>query len=141
MVNGSNPSPYSMSAGSSSKAGLEDALFKPGSSSALSSRAEKRKANTFAARRHRQNRLDKIAELESALKAIQLERDAPKVQVAKLEGGTQVLKDIVGGRKVETSWHIGMVSIALYHIDLVQFESNSNSSQTMSVDGDHEPVL
>ena len=79
VVYGSNPSPHPMSAGSSSKAGSEDVLFKPGSSSALSSRAEKRKANTLAASLYRQNRLDKIAELESALKATQLERDALEV--------------------------------------------------------------
>ena len=98
-----NPAPQSMSAGSSSKSGLEDVSSKPGSSSASSSRVEKRKANTLAARRYRQNRLDKVSELESALKATQLERDALKVQVAMLQGETQALREIVGGARVENS--------------------------------------
>jgi Basic region leucine zipper len=92
-----NPTPDSVSAGSTSKSSLKDICSKPGSSSASSSRVEKRKANTLAARRYRQNRLDKVAELESALKATQLERDALKVQVAKLQGETRVLKDLVRG--------------------------------------------
>lgn len=93
-----NPAPESVSACSSSKASPEDVSSKPGSSSASSSRVEKRKANTLAARRYRQNRLNKLAELESELKATQLERDALKVQVAKLQGETQVLKDLVRSR-------------------------------------------
>ena len=102
-----NPAPDSVSAGSKSKSGSEDVSSKPESSSASSSRIEKRKANTLAARRYRQNRLNKVAELDSALKATQLERDALKVQVAKLQGETQVLRDLVrrwGKREVgETS--------------------------------------
>jgi Basic region leucine zipper len=94
-----NPTPDSVSAGSRSKSIPEEvSSFKPGSNSASSSRVEKRKANTLAARRYRQQRLDKVAELESALKATQHERDALKVQVAKLQGETQVLKDLVRGR-------------------------------------------
>lgn len=96
----SNPSPLPRSTSSNSKQGLEGALSKAESSSAMSSRVEKRKANTLAARRYRQNRLDKVAELESALKATQLERDALKVQVAKLEGETRVLREIVGQRRM-----------------------------------------
>jgi hypothetical protein len=92
-----NPTPDSVSAGSTSKSSPEDISPKPGSSSTSSSRVEKRKANTLAARRYRQNRLDKVAELESALKVTELERDALKMQVAKLEGETQVLKDLVRG--------------------------------------------
>lgn len=102
MVYSSNPSPHPLPAGSSSHSGSAGVSSKPGSNSTLNSRIEKRKANTLAARRYRQSRLDKLAELESALKATQLERDALKVQVAKLEGETQVLKDMVGGRRVET---------------------------------------
>ena len=94
-----NPTPDSVSAGSRPKSNPEDVSSKPGSSSASSSRVEKRKANTLAARRYRQNRLDKIAGLESALRATQLERDALKVQVAKLQGETQVLKDLVAGER------------------------------------------
>ena len=91
-------SPHPLPAKSKFNPGLEGALSKPDSSSAMSSRVEKRKANTLAARRYRQNRLDKVAGLESALKATQLERDALKVQVAKLEGETQVLREIIGER-------------------------------------------
>lgn len=95
-----NPTPDSVSAGSRLKSSPEDVSFKPGSSSASSSRVEKRTANTLAARRYRQKRLDKVAELESALEATQLERDTLKVQVAKLQGENEVLKDLVlgGGR-------------------------------------------
>jgi Basic region leucine zipper len=92
-----NPTPDSLSASSRSKSSHENVSSKPGSSSASSSRVEKRKANTLAARRYRQNRLEKFAELESALKATERERDALKVQVAKLQGENQVLKDLVRG--------------------------------------------
>ena len=101
--------PDSVSAGSRAKSSPEGVSSKPGSSSASSSRVEKRKANTLAARRYRQNRLDKVAELESALKATQLERDALKVQVAKLQGETQVLKDLVRGER-EGMKHPGILA-------------------------------
>jgi len=92
-----NPTPDSVSDSSRSKSSPEDVSPQPGSSSVSSSRHEKRKANTLAARRYRQKRLDKVAELEAALKATQLERDALKVQVAKLQGETEVLKELVRG--------------------------------------------
>ena len=60
------------------------------------SKIEKRKANTLAARRYRQTKLDKMAELESALKAMQDERNSAREQIAKLQGENQVLRDIVG---------------------------------------------
>jgi len=75
----------------------EDISPKPRLRSASKSRVEKRQANTLAARRYRRNRLDKVADLESALRATQLERDALIVQVAKLQGETQALKDLVRG--------------------------------------------
>ncbi|MCJ1318503.1 hypothetical protein MMC15_003833 [Xylographa vitiligo] len=80
----------------SSKASVDDTSSKPGSSCAARSRIEKRKANTLAARRYRQNRVDMISQVESALKVTQQERDALKVQLAKLQGENQVLKDLVG---------------------------------------------
>jgi len=90
-------SPHS-SPSSLSKSSPEDTTSKSGSASVSSkSREEKRKANTLAARRYRQNRLDKMTELEEALKEVQRERDALKVKVAKLEGENQVLKDLVRG--------------------------------------------
>ena len=67
------------------------------STSTSASRIEKRRANTLAARRYRQARLDEVSNLKAELKETQLERDALKVQVAKLQGETQVLKDLVRG--------------------------------------------
>lgn len=90
-----DPTPDSVSASSKSKSSPKDISSTPDSNAASNSRIEKRKANTLAARRYRQKRLDKVAELEAALKETQLERDALKMQIAKLEGETRVLKDLV----------------------------------------------
>ena len=98
-VSSSDPSPHPPPASSIFSPGARGMSSETGSSSKLNSRNEKRKANTLAARRYRQNRLDKAAELESVLKATQLERDELKMRVAKLEGETQVLKDIVAGKR------------------------------------------
>ncbi|KAI9811070.1 MAG: hypothetical protein M1827_005652 [Pycnora praestabilis] len=92
-----DPATDSVPAGSKTKSSPKNISIEPGSSSVSRSRVEKRKANTLAARRYRQNRLDKVAELESALKATQLERAALQVQVAKLQGENLVLKDLVRG--------------------------------------------
>jgi len=93
-----NATPESASISSRSKSSPDEESSKPAlSSSSSSARVEKRKANTLAARRYRQKRLDKVTELELALKATELERDALKVQVAKLQGETQVLKDLARG--------------------------------------------
>jgi hypothetical protein len=56
---------------------------------------EKRKLNTLAARRYRQKRVDQMSSLESALKEVERERDALKVRVAKLEGETEILKQLL----------------------------------------------
>ena len=96
-----DPTPDSVSASSKPKTSPKDMYSNPGSNSASSSRVEKRKANTLAARRYRQKRLDRVAELESALKETQLERDALKTQLAKLEGETQVLRNLVRSDWVE----------------------------------------
>lgn len=90
-----NPTPESTSAVSMSKSSPESASLQPESSSSSLSRVEKRRANTLAARRYRQKRLDRVAELEAALEETQRERDALKVRVAKLEGETEVLKGLV----------------------------------------------
>jgi len=91
-----------ISAAPSSKSGSEaassnhrDTSSNPDSRSSSQPRIEKRKANTLAARRYRQNRLDKLTTLEAELKATQDERDALKVQVARLQGETEVLRDMV----------------------------------------------
>lgn len=90
-----NPAPDCVSPRSTTKPSPKDTSPNPGSNSTSKSRAEKRKANTLAARRYRQKRLDRVSELEAALKDTQLERDALKMQLAKLEGETRVLRDLV----------------------------------------------
>jgi hypothetical protein len=63
------------------------------------SRIEKRKLNTLAARRYRQKRVDQMNGLEAALKETQLERDALKVRVARLEGEAEILRQLLQARK------------------------------------------
>ncbi|MCJ1295598.1 hypothetical protein MMC34_007161 [Xylographa carneopallida] len=93
-----NPMISNVSATSRPKVSMEGASSVPESSSASRSRIEKRTANTLAARRYRQNRLNMISELELLLKATQQERDALKIQLARLQGENQVLKDLVDRR-------------------------------------------
>ncbi|RDW81535.1 bZIP transcription factor JlbA/IDI-4 [Aspergillus mulundensis] len=59
------------------------------------SRIAKRQLNTMAARRYRQRKLDKVAQLEEELAAIKRERDELKMRVSKLEGETEVLRSMV----------------------------------------------
>jgi len=54
--------------------------------------------NTLAARRYRQKRVDQISTLELQLKEVQAERDALKVRVARLEGESEVLKQLLKER-------------------------------------------
>ncbi|OCK85990.1 hypothetical protein K432DRAFT_285617, partial [Lepidopterella palustris CBS 459.81] len=61
------------------------------------SRIEKRKQNTLAARRYRQKRVDQMSNLEAALEQTQLERDALKFRVARLEGEVETLKRMLPG--------------------------------------------
>ena len=60
--------------------------------------AEQRRANTLAARRYRRNRVEKIAHLESSLKAMELERDELRKQVAHLQGENRGLRSAMQGR-------------------------------------------
>ena len=62
-------------------------------------RITKRRLNTLAARRYRQKRLDHISELEAELKKTQDERDALKVRVARLEGETELMRQLLRARK------------------------------------------
>lgn len=57
-----------------------------------SSRVEKRRLNTLAARRCRQRRADRMQGLEAELEAVRKERDELKLRVSKLEGETEALK-------------------------------------------------
>ncbi|KAL1598631.1 hypothetical protein SLS60_007771 [Paraconiothyrium brasiliense] len=63
-----------------------------------SARVEKRKANTMAARRYRQKRVDQMNTLESQLKDTQTERDALKVRCARLEGEVETLRAMLAAK-------------------------------------------
>ncbi|KAJ6113557.1 hypothetical protein N7523_006874 [Penicillium sp. IBT 18751x] len=60
-----------------------------------SSRVEKRRLNTLAARRCRQRRLDRVKSLEDELEAMRKERDELRLRCSKLEGETEALKGLL----------------------------------------------
>ncbi|KAJ5587089.1 uncharacterized protein N7459_002854 [Penicillium hispanicum] len=60
-----------------------------------SSRVEKRRLNTLAARRSRQRRVDRMKSLEDELESVRRERDELRLRVSKLEGETEALKGLV----------------------------------------------
>ncbi|KAF2124940.1 hypothetical protein P153DRAFT_360585 [Dothidotthia symphoricarpi CBS 119687] len=62
-------------------------------------RVEKRKANTLAARRYRQKRVDQMSGLESELKDVKTERDDLKVRCARLEGEVETLRALLKAQK------------------------------------------
>ncbi|KAJ4409977.1 hypothetical protein N0V82_009345 [Gnomoniopsis sp. IMI 355080] len=55
----------------------------------------KRQRNTIAARKYRQKRLDRIQELEDALKAVTGERDELKLRLARQEAETAALREMM----------------------------------------------
>ena len=57
--------------------------------------ALKRHRNTLAARKYRQKRLDRIAELEMALDAMTRERDELRLRLARQEAETSTLKEML----------------------------------------------
>ncbi|KAF2026358.1 hypothetical protein EK21DRAFT_74376, partial [Setomelanomma holmii] len=63
------------------------------------SKIEKRRANTMAARRYRQKRVDQMTTLESELKEIKTERDDLKVRCARLEGEVETLRALLHARQ------------------------------------------
>lgn len=63
------------------------------------SKIEKRKANTMAARRYRQKRVDQMSTLESELKDVKTERDDLKVRCARLEGEVETLRALLQARQ------------------------------------------
>lgn len=75
------------------------ASTKASASAADSSRIEKRKANTLAARRYRQKRVDQVTGLEAELKEVKAERDDMKVRCAKLEGEVEALRALLRAQK------------------------------------------
>ncbi|KAJ6108897.1 bZIP transcription factor bZIP-1 [Penicillium capsulatum] len=60
-----------------------------------SSRVEKRRLNTLAARRCRQRRVDRMKTLEDELESIRRERDELRLRVSKLEGETEAMRGLL----------------------------------------------
>jgi hypothetical protein len=60
-----------------------------------SSRIEKRKLNTLAARRCRQRRADRLKSVEDELELVRKERDELRLRVSKLEGETEALRGLL----------------------------------------------
>ncbi|KAH0489462.1 hypothetical protein TgHK011_009890 [Trichoderma gracile] len=60
--------------------------------------AIKRQRNTMAARKYRQKRLDRIADLERALSDIACERDELKPRLARREAEVEALREVLGRR-------------------------------------------
>lgn len=91
---------------SHSRASTPSSASPPGNSRAGAGRASKRDAedpdvvvkrqrNTIAARKYRQKRLDRIQELEDALKAVTGERDDLKLRLARQEAETAALREMM----------------------------------------------
>ncbi|PTB65767.1 hypothetical protein BBK36DRAFT_1169461 [Trichoderma citrinoviride] len=60
--------------------------------------AIKRQRNTMAARKYRQKRLDRIADLERALSDMAGERDELKLKLARREAEVEALREVLGKR-------------------------------------------
>lgn len=60
--------------------------------------AIKRQRNTMAARKYRQKRLDRIADLERALSDVACERDELKLKLARREAEVDALREVLGRR-------------------------------------------
>jgi septin family protein len=98
----SSPSGHQSLAGSSSTTGDHSAAASaaglsrtPQSTEHEDARSRRRERNTLAARKYRQKRLDRIAELEQALMQVTRERDDLKVQLARQESETKILKEVL----------------------------------------------
>jgi len=59
----------------------------------------KRQRNTMAARRYRQRRLDRLAELEKKLEEMTSERDDLRVKLARREAECGALREVLGSKK------------------------------------------
>jgi len=57
--------------------------------------ALKRQRNTAAARKYRQKRIDRIAELEEAVDQLKSERDELRIKLARQEAETAALKEML----------------------------------------------
>ncbi|KAJ5782603.1 hypothetical protein N7457_004377 [Penicillium paradoxum] len=91
------PAPVSASFSSPTASNGDDVL-----SRVDSSRVEKRKLNTLAARRCRQRRVDRMKDLEGELEKVRKERDELRLRCSKLEGETDALKGLLTRRNRDT---------------------------------------
>jgi len=91
------PAPVSTSLSSPATSQGDDAL-----SRVDSSRVEKRKLNTLAARRCRQRRVDRMKDLEAELEKVRKERDDWRLRCSKLEGETDALKGLLTRKNQDT---------------------------------------
>ncbi|KAJ5098175.1 hypothetical protein N7532_005176, partial [Penicillium argentinense] len=93
----SNLSPASQNSGSVSTSRSSPAISQGDDALTRvdSSRVEKRRLNTLAARRCRQRRVDRMKSLEDELKSVRRERDELRLKVSKLEGETDALKGLL----------------------------------------------
>ncbi|KAJ5458048.1 hypothetical protein N7475_009436 [Penicillium sp. IBT 31633x] len=91
------PAPVSTSFSSPATSNGDDAL-----SRVDSSRVEKRKLNTLAARRCRQRRMDRMKDLEAELEKVRKERDDLRLRCSKLEGETDALKGLLTRKSKDT---------------------------------------
>ncbi len=61
--------------------------------------ALKRERNTLAARKHRQKRLDRISDLEKALRSMTQERDELRLHLAGQEAENRALREVISNTK------------------------------------------
>ncbi|KAF2171943.1 hypothetical protein M409DRAFT_18174 [Zasmidium cellare ATCC 36951] len=67
-----------------------------GDSPERSNKVHKRQRNTEAARRYRQRKVDKLTEVEEALRSMTQERDELRLKLARAEAEAEVLRGMVG---------------------------------------------
>ncbi|SMR53436.1 unnamed protein product [Zymoseptoria tritici ST99CH_3D1] len=83
--------------GSTSEAGMKrSSPSSEGECDGEPTKVQKRQKNTEAARRYRQRKVDRVTELEEALKVVSEERDELKLRLARAEAMSDVLKGMVG---------------------------------------------
>ncbi|KAF2424847.1 hypothetical protein EJ08DRAFT_559771, partial [Tothia fuscella] len=58
-------------------------------------KVEKRQRNNLAARKYRQKRIDRIEELEEALRKMAQEKDDLAIRLAKRDGEVELLKEML----------------------------------------------
>jgi len=97
---GSAPSPRNrVSSSPEQQSHSKSSTSKSSSLAPDAARVEKRRANTMAARRYRQKRVDQMTGLEAELKDVKTERDDLKVRCARLEGEVETLRALLRAQK------------------------------------------